>query len=283
MVIQETSQIKERILSFLKRNGPSLPVHVAKEMNLSILFASAFLSELLSEKKIKISNIRVGSSPVYLISGQEFLLERFSEHLKSKEKEAFLLIQKEKVLKDNEQEPAIKVALRQIRDYALPFKNEKGEIYWRYFKTKESDFKEKKEIREEEIKKIEEKVDLNIFDKEKEKKEIKKKTKRIPQKRNDKFFNRVKDYLSEKSIETLNIESFSKNDLFLRIRKDGKEKLLVALNKKRISEIDILKANKKAVELNLEYVLLSLGEPLKRLKNLIEAIKRLSDIEIIKQ
>jgi len=283
MVIQETSQIKERILSFLKRNGPSLPVHVAKEMNLSILFASAFLSELLSEKKIKISNIRVGSSPVYLISGQEFLLERFSEHLKSKEKEAFLLIQKEKVLKDDEQEPAIKVALRQIRDYALPFKNEKGEIYWRYFKTKESDFKEKKEIREEEIKKIEEKVDLNIFDKEKEKKEIKKKTKRIPQKRNDKFFNRVKDYLSEKSIETLNIESFSKNDLFLRIRKDGKEKLLVALNKKRISEIDILKANKKAVELNLEYVLLSLGEPLKRLKNLIEAIKRLSDIEIIKQ
>jgi hypothetical protein len=283
MVIQETSQIKERILSFLKRNGPSLPVHVAKEMNLSILFASAFLSELLSEKKIKISNIRVGSSPVYLISGQEFLLERFSEHLKSKEKEAFLLIQKEKVLKDDEQEPAIKVALRQIRDYALPFKNEKGEVYWRYFKTKESDFKEEKEIREEEIKKIEEKVDLNIFDKEKEKKEIKKKTKRIPQKRNDKFFNRVKDYLSEKSIETLNIESFSKNDLFLRIRKDGKEKLLVALNKKRISEIDILKANKKAVELNLEYVLLSLGEPLKRLKNLIEAIKRLSDIEIIKQ
>jgi len=34
-----------------KRRGPSLPVHIASETGLSMLFASAFLSELLSEKK----------------------------------------------------------------------------------------------------------------------------------------------------------------------------------------------------------------------------------------
>ncbi len=51
MAIQDTVPIKEKILSVLKKRGPSLPVHVAGETELSMLFASAFLSELLSEKK----------------------------------------------------------------------------------------------------------------------------------------------------------------------------------------------------------------------------------------
>ena len=49
-MVKDTSEIKEKILSILKRRGPSLPVHIAKEIESSMLFTSAFLSELVSEK-----------------------------------------------------------------------------------------------------------------------------------------------------------------------------------------------------------------------------------------
>ena len=142
-MVQDTSEIKEKIILVFKKRGPSLPVHVAKETGLNILFASAFLSELLNEKKIKISNMRVGNSPIYFVSGQEIMLEKFSEYLKSKEKEAFLLLRQKKFLKDSEQEPAIRVALRAIKDFALPFKKNE-EIYWRYFIVPEMELKELK-------------------------------------------------------------------------------------------------------------------------------------------
>ncbi len=272
MPTQDTSNIKEKILFILRKRGPSLPVHVARETGLSMLFASAFLSELLSEKKIKISNMKVGSSPVYFLLGQESMLENFSQHLKSREKDAFILLKEKTFLKDNEQDPAIRVALREIKDFAIPFKKNE-EIFWRYFTIPETEFKIKEKPREIEKEKIEKKLD--IFD-EKPKKIIRKKT---PQKKNDKFFNKVKEFLFEKSIEIMDIESFDKNELVLYVKSQGERKLLVAYNKKRINENDIIKANKKASESNLSYIILSLGQPLKKINSLINAIKNLSTIE----
>ena len=69
MVQQDTSPIKNKIISFIEKNGPSLPAHIASEIEQSILFSSAFLAELLSEKKLVLSHMRVGSSPLYLIAG----------------------------------------------------------------------------------------------------------------------------------------------------------------------------------------------------------------------
>ena len=293
MPIQDTRQIKEKIINLLKRRGPSLPVHIAKEIDMSILFSSAFLSELLSEKRIKISNMRIGSSPLYYLSGQESQLEKFSQYLKNKEKEAFILLLERKILKDSEQEPAIRVALRQIKDFAIPF--EKGDkIYWKFLGTKEEiktkereeDSKIEKRIKEP-IK--ENKEELDIFDKEKkevqkdegrEKKSFKKK---VPKnaKVNEKFFNRVKEFLVSKGMEITDIEGFSKSDVILRIKDKGEEKLLIAYNKKRVVDNDILKAHKKAEELKLKYTILSKGEPTKKLSGFIEAIKNLEKLEKI--
>jgi len=274
---QDTSEIKERIISILKRRGPSLPVHIAKEIGVSILFASAFLSELISEQAIKMSNLRVGSSPVYFIQGQETKLENFSQHLKSREKDAYILLKQKKILKDIEQEPAIRVALRAIKDFSVPFKKD-NEIFWRFFTIPESDFKIKEPIKKEamHLPKPKSQKELNIFDK-KESKPKKKKIKKS-KKANEIFFNKVKEFLSQKAVEISGIESFSRNTLLLRIKIQGKEKLLVAYNKKRITEADIVKAHNKALELNLTYIVLSLGEPSKKLNNFINAIKDLADI-----
>ncbi|GBE19854.1 MAG TPA: hypothetical protein ENG87_01265 [Candidatus Pacearchaeota archaeon] len=279
MPTQDTSKIKEKIFFVIRQKGPSLPVHIARETGLSMLFSSAFLSELVSEEKIKISNMRVGNSPIYFIPGQEKYLEKFSEHLKSKEKEAFLRLKEKKFLRDEIQEPAIRVALRSIKDFAIPFKS--GEIiFWRYFTIPESELvlKQKQPQKPSETKK-ETQPGLDIFDKTKTPKAKKiSKKKVINKKPGDKFFNKVKEFLSRKLIEISDIDSFSKNEITLRVRISGRENLLFAYNKKRVNEEDIVKAYKKASQLNLPYSILSLGEPLKKLENLIEAVKTLERI-----
>lgn len=297
MPAKDTSQIKEKILFTLKRRGPCLPVHIASEIETSILFASAFLSELVSEKKIRMSYMKVGSSPVYFIPGQEYLLERFSQHLKSKERDAFELLKSNRFLVDSKQDPAIRVALRAIRDFAIPFK-EGEEIIWRYFTIPESEFKRPVIQREEPkiiIKKLpsggnelegEKQKELGIFNEEKKEKPVKKvptkktvKKTSASQKKNEKFFNKVKEFLAERSISISDIEGFSKADLILKIIDGGVEKLLIAYNKKRIAEPDLLKAHKKASEYGIPYIILSLGDPPKKLENFIEAVRNLSGID----
>ncbi|MDP7520935.1 MAG: hypothetical protein QF567_01730 [Candidatus Pacearchaeota archaeon] len=275
MPIQDTTNIKEKIISIFKIRGPSLPVHIASRIGLSILFTSAFLAELVSDRKIIISNMRVGSSPIYFIKGQELMLERFSQHLQSKEKEAFILLKERKILDDKKQEPAIRVALRSIRDFAIPFRKDE-DIFWRYFTIKEPEIKEiQKPIKSIEKRIIQEKQELETKEKPK-RKPIRKK---ISQKKNEKFFNKVKEFLLEKSIEILDIKDFNKDNLTLKIRDNGKEQLLIAYNKKRINESDLIKIHKKSLELNLPYIILSLGETPKKLDELINAIKNLSRIE----
>jgi hypothetical protein len=282
MPIKDTSEIKEKIISILRRNGPGLPVHIAREIESSTLFTSAFLSELASEKRIKISQMKVGNSPLYYLSGQEQLLEKFSHYLKSKEKEAFTLLKGKKIIKDSEQDPAIRVALREIKDFAIPFKKDE-EIFWRYFTIPITEFK----IAEKPIKIEKKKTEktLDIFDtsgkKERTKRTQKKKISKTSQKEKN-FFNKVKEFLTEKSTELIDIISFSKNEIILKVKDTEGEKIVVAYNKKRISDSDIIKAAKKSTEFNLPYIVLSLGEPLKKVHELIRAVKNLHSIEKLK-
>ena len=122
-----TVLIKEKILSFLNRNGPNFPVFIAKEIGTDMLFASAFLSELISNQKVKTSNMKVGTSSIYFLPGQEKELEKFSEYLKGKEREAQILLKRNKFLVDSKQDAPIQVALRAIKDFAKPF-DKKGKL-----------------------------------------------------------------------------------------------------------------------------------------------------------
>ena len=336
MPTKDTLQIKDKMVVTLKNRGPSLPVHIAKEVGLSILFTSAFLSELFNDQEVKISHMRVGSSPIYYLSGQEPALENYAEYLKSKEKESFLLLKEKKFLKENELEPAIRVAIKEIKDFAIPFISNE-EKWWRYFTIEESELKnseekieypkikieeeiqpeieeisktmikeanelEEKRVTEEisqinnegimEPKQIYEKLiegpekeikeeKLDIFEKE-SKKTIKRK---IPVKRaksNEKFLEKVKEFLSKSSVEILSIEGLKKEELILKVKIKGEEQLLVAYNKKKIGEKDILHAAKKASEFDLKYSILSLGELPKKISNLIDALQNIKNIGKVK-
>ena len=279
MPIKDTSEIKEKIIFILRKKGPSLPVHVAREIESSILFTSAFLSELASEKRIKISYMKVGNSPLYYLPGQEQLLEKSSHYLRSKEKEAFTILKEKKFIKDSGQDPAIRVALREIKDFAVPFKKDE-EIFWRYFSIPITEFKIAEKPRKIEEKKTEKTLD--IFDasgkKERTKRMQKKKISKTSQKERN-FFNKAKEFLARKSIELIDIVSFSKDEIVLRVKDTGGEKIVVAYNKKRISDKDIIKAAEKSAGFDLPYIVLSLGEPLKKVRELIKAVKNLHSIE----
>jgi len=134
-------ETRNKILSLLKIKGPSLPVQIAREAQISPLFAGAFLSELAKDDTIKISKMKVGGSPLYYIKGQENKLDDFYKYLPEKEREAFLILKENKILEDKKQEPAIRVALRSIKDFAFPFLKDQ-EVLWRFHTITEGEVRQ---------------------------------------------------------------------------------------------------------------------------------------------
>jgi len=266
------AEIKEKIIKILKIRGPSLPVHIARETGLDVLFASALLAELASEKEIRISKMKVGGSPLYFLQGQEMQLERFINYLPGKEREAFLLLKQKKVLEDSRQEPPIRVALRNLKDFAFPFVTkikEKGELFWRFHSVGEQEAKEKlKSVTE--IKKIRTKKPEK---KETEKPLIELKPKKDRFKEKSGFVKSVVDLLTQENIEILEEKEIKKREYIAIIRiNSGIGKLtflLIAKDKKRVTENDFTIALQKSQASKMPCLFLSPGEPSKKALNYI--------------
>ncbi len=127
---------REEIVRFVRVHGPLLPAQLAKEINTNILFASALLGELVSLKKLKYTRVKSGSSPFYYVSGQESRLQVLAQFLKGKEKEAHDLLKEEWVMRDTAIEPWQRVALRELKDFAVPLEVDiqgKVELFWKWY------------------------------------------------------------------------------------------------------------------------------------------------------
>ncbi|MEK6808865.1 MAG: hypothetical protein AABY14_04215 [Nanoarchaeota archaeon] len=129
---------REKIIEFIRITGPILPVKLAKELNTNILMASAFLSELVSSGRIRVSYIKIGGSPLYYLAGQEHRLQSFATTINEKEKSAYDKLCKAKILIEKELEPLTRVALKELRDFAIQFQFE-NEMYWRWYLVSESE------------------------------------------------------------------------------------------------------------------------------------------------
>ncbi len=284
--IQKVLQTKERILNFIKQNGPNLPVKVAAVVGMSNLFTSAFMSELISEQKLKISNMRVGSSPLYYLEGQEEQLQKYSEYLNHKEKEAFRNLKETKILQDDELEPAIRIALRSIKDFAVQLQimhNGEQKIFWKIHTLTNNEAKElierkinplplTKEIKEEKVvekeesskntikpEEIEDKK-INIFDSN-EKKRLQKS---IQKEINSPFINNIREIISAKNLEILSENLIKKKEYSAKIRADthlGKQEFyLIAKDKKKINTEDLVFLLQKSQAEKMPGIILSNGE-----------------------
>lgn len=127
---------REKLLSIVKEKGPLLPSQINKELRTNVLFASAMLSEMVQQKKLKLSSMKVGGSPLYYCDGQENSLEQFAEKLSEADRQAFTQLKSSKVLRDRDQDPHTRVALREIKDFAIPLEvNADGysDLFWKYY------------------------------------------------------------------------------------------------------------------------------------------------------
>ena len=132
----ENSDKDKRILQLIRMRGPLLPIHITKEIGWDTILIGAALSDLSRKGHIKISNTKIGGSPVYYVSGQEYKLQNLYKYLHEKEQKAFDKLKENKVLRDIELEPVIRVALRNIKDFAKPLEvtlNENREIFWKWY------------------------------------------------------------------------------------------------------------------------------------------------------
>jgi len=297
-------ETKERILEIIKSRGPSLPVHVSSELKISMLFASAFLSELLSERKIKISHMKAGGSPLYFVPGQEPMLENSSRYLHSKEKDAFIMLKENSVLEDEKMLPAIRVALRDIKDFAFPLQVEtplaEKKLFWRFLTTSEDDAREmiakalkkekpKQAKKEEKAEKPEEKSEVKLKPKEtietaKEEKPLitlKEKKPEKPKKPAEKseFVLRAVKFLDDNKIELLEEIESKRKDFSARIRIEsdlGKIELLAVFkDKKKLTEDDFAIALHKAQSIKLPAFVASTGEPDKKAQAYLESWKNM--------
>lgn len=201
----DVTQIHNNIISFLREKGPSLPINIAKELGISSLFTSAFLSELVNQNLIKVSHLKVGGSPLYYLEGQQEKLENYYKYLHPREAEAYMLLRRYKVLKDSDQDPVARVALRSIRDFSHGFKIEE-EIYWKFFSVSSEEINEilygkkeeeiqklneiKNDERKEEIKEREKNEDIKKENENnKENLVLVRKEKSVPKNESEKFYN----------------------------------------------------------------------------------------------
>ncbi len=126
---------EKKILDFVKRKGPVLPVEVKKEFGGDTMLMGALLSGLIDNKHIKFTIAKVGGSPLYYVDGQEHKLSRLRDHLSEKPGKAYDILKDKKVMRDKECEPWQRVALREIKDFAKPISIDvKGnsEVFWRW-------------------------------------------------------------------------------------------------------------------------------------------------------
>ncbi|MBU2523347.1 MAG: hypothetical protein KKE23_03600 [Nanoarchaeota archaeon] len=278
---------KPRIVNLLNIRGPSVAPAVSKELGLNSFLASALLSELLHEKLIKASNMKVGGGPLYYILGQEALVENFIQYLPGKEREAFKMIKGEEILEDSKQEPAIRVALRAIKDFAIPMKihlDDGERIFWKLHTIGKEEFEKRinfilnprpQEVQKEEAKKPKPLLETLKQETMEESKEVEEKPLREDREsKTEKAGKKPKREKKSKGSFDFEVDCWIRENgaTVIEMSKDGKNAMgkisipekgdyvLIARNKKTLDELDLIIANQIGLHEKMPILLLANGK-----------------------
>ena len=292
--------MKEKILNFIKFRGPVLPTNLSKEFRMDSLIMGAYLSELSSNGQVKITNVKVGSSPMYYLPGQEEKIEYLNKYLNEKDARTFALLKEKKVLRDEDLDPLTKVCLRNIKDFAVPLRINKVHIFWKYFLVSNEEAQdlirplfepEVKAEKQEEIKKEVPEVKVEPPKVQKEEPKVKEKPKKSVEKKKvepkvekeikkevqeelkteepkeikDSFLEKVENYCRANNIYIESFEIINKErdiELIANVPSAiGTMKYFIkARNKKKCNEGDLSSAYLKGQNRNLPTLFVSTGE-----------------------
>ncbi len=132
---------KERILQ-MARISPLLPNDVAKSLRINTIMASAMLSELSSKGLLKVSSIKVGSSPLYYLPNDGHKLQNYESYLNEKDRKTVGILREKRILQDSELDSFTRVSLRQTKDFAVPLEvtfNNQKDIFWKWYLLQDSE------------------------------------------------------------------------------------------------------------------------------------------------
>ena len=263
---------KTRILAFIGKSGPIVSNTIAKSLNLNSFLTAALLSELVKSGDVQASSIRVGGSPLYYLNGQEEQLERFTSFLRHKEKEAYELLKKEGILQDSKLEPAIRVAIKDVKDFAIPLSASKGNesiLFWkfRFFAEADSKIKEMLKEKKEGLGSADVQVQKEVC--EKPKKERKKAVNLGIEKVLEKWASENKIIINE----ILNAKGKdAKAKIKVKTEIGEIDFLLVLKNKKSISEPDLAWAYQEGLNVKMPVIFLSPGKASKTVQAYLEGL-----------
>jgi hypothetical protein len=266
---KDMSLVKEEIKNYIKEKGPCLPTEIAKIIGEPLLITNAILSEMVDDKILKISHMKIGSSPLYFLEGQEPLLENYIQYLSDIERESIKLLKEKKILDNSQLIPSVKLALTQLPDFAIPLKikvSGEEKIIWKYFLVSDSEVKNllKGKIEKVEVKKREE-------PKGKRKKELK-------------SFEKVeKNEFEEYIVKNFEIVKKVSKDMYIinsKILDENLRFLVLIKNKKKLSDLDVFSSLKEGEERRMPVIILTKGELTKKAKELKE---KYGNILIIKK
>ncbi len=115
---------------------PVQPAMIASVLKTNSIMASAFLCELKDKGKLRITNMKIGSSPLYYLPDKPEHLESYVTSLNEKDQRTVEMLKAKKVVRENDLDPLSRVSVKSLRDFAYPLEvtyKDQTEIFWKYY------------------------------------------------------------------------------------------------------------------------------------------------------
>ncbi|MBI4144369.1 hypothetical protein HY486_03920 [Candidatus Woesearchaeota archaeon] len=264
----------ERILAMAKTQ-PLVPTQVAKALGVDSIMASAMLSELVKKGELKISSLKVGSSPLYYFPSEKSQLLNYLTYLNEKDKKTVMILKEAQILREKTQEPLIRVSLRNIKDFAIPLEvtsQEGKELWWKWYATDDKAAEEliKKQLSpQKEV--IQDKPPLPVA--------LPKKTERRKAPKTDEFDNKILNYFQNNKVK---IVQKTEGGYIIEVSSSLGNLTMYChpKNKKKLADSDISHAYVQGQIHKLNTLLLTNGECTKKAQKTIDALKGIKVIAI---
>lgn len=126
----------ERVYQTVRMRGPLQPNDIKKILGGDTVIIGAMLSDLAAQSRVRITALKLGSSPFYYTAEQASRLQELSRHLGEKDRRAFDLLRQEVLLQDGRLDPLTRVALRSLKDFAKPLEvtvDGAPSLFWKWY------------------------------------------------------------------------------------------------------------------------------------------------------
>ena len=131
------SELSNKVVEFLRINGPSHPVQIGKVLGKDTMMTSAILSEVVKTGNVKMTQRKVGNSSLFFLPGQE---EKVKEMLKKDlnfvENKLVERAKSKSFIPHSELTTQDKFILPELRDFLVPLKVKYGEsemVVWKHY------------------------------------------------------------------------------------------------------------------------------------------------------